>query len=165
MFFCFWPKMAKASRKPKKKTLDTIWPYGYSLAPHGLRSFIFLGFLEAFLFLTKSGKNLEKTKKQDCTPQLSGTTPGSILCFLFFLFRGFLEVFATLVSKTKNLEITKKQKTTRMHTPRGEQRQRVGSCRFVFFAFCFFVFFPQFGKPTEVEGLLRRIFFFKELTT
>ena len=64
-FFCFCPKVPKTSRKQKKhKTLDTIWLP--PLAPCSLWSFVFLFFLfsRGFFGLTKSAKNLEKTKKK-----------------------------------------------------------------------------------------------------
>ena len=93
VFFCFWPKVAKTSRKQKHTKapkLLTLWPVcgvffvfgqkwqtppenkktsGYPLAPHSLWSLFFLVFSSFFFssfffwFLTKSCKNLEKTKK------------------------------------------------------------------------------------------------------
>ena len=154
VFFGFWSKVAKSSRKQKntqKNNTHDRLPLGPA---RSVEFVLFLVFLRYFLFLTTSSKYLEKAKKQDCAPHFSTATPHSI-CFFFGCFLGLSTFLLLFGSKPKNLEITKKQKT------RGEQWQRVGSCHFVF---CFCVsLISFFGKSTAVdhweEGLLRRILF------
>ena len=67
--FCFWRQVAKTSRKQKNKKHRLGDYMRANISPH----FLFFGsfwFSRLFLFLTKSGKNLEKTKKHKKQPKI-----------------------------------------------------------------------------------------------
>ena len=92
-------------------------------------------FLVFLRLSTKSGKNLEKTKKNKKTKPMGWRRSGGLGCvfFLFFL------VFLRLSTKSsKNLEKTKKNKKKQKKQTHGmEKIWGVGVC----FFFCFFWFF------------------------
>ena len=66
----FWRQVAKTSRKQKKEKKHRLGDYmRANISPHCL-FFESFWFSRRFLFLTKSGKNLEKTKKNKKQPKI-----------------------------------------------------------------------------------------------
>ena len=86
-FFGFWPKVAKTSRKPKKTKFLELLDSG--LVVKSL-FFSFLMFSRGFFcFLTKSSKNLEKTKKTKNNKVSRTTLESGVVKSFFFVFSSF----------------------------------------------------------------------------
>ena len=140
--FCFLEVfwfLTKSGKNLEKK--DNSRRYGPMATPwpHIVCFFCFFVFSRLFWFVTKSCKNLEKQKKtlRLHTPTLCHYSPLGVCNFVFYLcFLGFYSrLFCYFWQKQKARD---KQKT-RLHTARGEQWQRVGSCLF----FCLLGFLPE----------------------
>ena len=146
-FFGFWPKVAKTSRKPKKNKIAD--PNSPACTYMGLAILFFLVFLfffvfsRFFLFLTKSSKNIEKTKKnQNCRPYNSpACTYMGLAILFFFVFFCFLEVFWFLTKTSRKQKKTKKTKLQTL-THQLVPTWVLQFCFFLFFLFSrgFFVF-------------------------
>ena len=127
----------------KNKTLDTMAR--------------FLVSARVFFHQTSNMAKTSKTKKNKIAhPHCLPILPLAV-CNLVFFFGGGFRRFRYFCQKTRDNKAN-------LHTPRGEQWQRVGTC-----FFCFLGFFPKnIETPTQVnhreEALLGKDFF-KELTT
>ena len=150
------PKKPRGKKKQKKNQNSRHY-MATPLAPCSLWFFFlfFFCFLKVFGTLGQKPKKLRENQKKQKNKTLDTIwlPPWPhVVCGVFFCFFLFSRGFWHFGSKTKK---------------RGGQWQRVGSCHFFLFFFCVLSIF--FGKSTEVnhreERLLRRIFFFKELTT
>ena len=150
--------MAKASRKPKKKNSRHYMALWLLLGPTWSAEFYFFWFSRGFLFLTKSGKNLEKTKKQDCTPQLSGTTPGSILCFLFSCFVGFSRFLLLWCQKQKPRDNQKTKNNKNAH-PKGGAAAESWVLSFCVFCFLFFRVLSTIWKTNRSGRFVKKNIF------
>ena len=99
-------------------------------------------FLVFLRLSTKSGKNLEKTKKTKKN-KWDGEDLGGWGVLFFFL------VFLRLSTKSsKNLEKTKKNKKNK---PMGWRRSGGLGCVFLFFCFFVFLVLEDFGRHCEAQ--------------
>ena len=175
-FFCFWPKVAKTSRKPKKNKIAD--PNSPACTYMGLA--FFFCFLVVFGFWPKVAKTSRKPKRKknkiaDPAHQL---VPTWVLQFCFFLFFCFLEVFLAFdQKKQKHRENQKKKRVFfcfdqkyQKHRANKKQMQTLthqlvptwvlsskntaktknlylhGSCNFFFLVFSRFLWFNYFYK-------------------
>ena len=118
-FLGFWPKVLKTSRNPKKtkkknKIADPNSPACTYMGLAILVFFVFLVFSMFFGFLTKSIKNLEKSKKNKknkiADPNSPACTYMGLAILVFFVFLVFSMFFGFLTKSIKNLEKSKKNK-------------------------------------------------------
>ena len=102
----FWPKLWKTK-------LSTLWPYGYSLAPHSLWSFVFFCFLFSGGFLVFDQKLQKPGEKR----QLSTLWPYGYPLAPHSLFFVFSRLFWFVTKSCKNLEKQKTKKNIKIAHP------------------------------------------------
>ena len=107
-------------------------------------------FLVFLRLSTKSGKNLEKTKKNKKNKPMGWRRSGGLGCvFLFFLF--FLVFLRLSTKSSKNLEKTKKKKTKKKN-PNPWDGEDLGGWGVFFCFFCFFWFWKTLADIVRRKG-------------
>ena len=151
--------MAKASRKPKKKNSRHYMALWLLLGPTWSAAFYFFWFSRGFLFLTKSGKNLEKTKKTRLhTPTLWHYSRLNLVFFVFlvsWVSRGFC-YFGVKNKKPRDNQKTKNNKNAH---PKGGAAAESWVLSFCVFCFLFFRVLSTIWKTNRSGRFVKKNIF------